>query len=158
MICGDDLCPMVQKLTSRHFRQNVCWQGSTFDVVSNRSKHTEHSSRSLSVCSSIANRSNDSTIAYLCAYIEIGITGVCKIFAANIAFCHRLDCLYLYSSSLNNQFPKYYCNCKYEWIAEHRILFCFQYMCFSTIISLLWSVFVLVLCQLLTEFLSIRLT
>lgn len=31
------------KLTSKHFLQNVCWQGSTFDDVSSRSRHTEHS-------------------------------------------------------------------------------------------------------------------
>lgn len=51
-------------LTSRHFRQNVCWHGSTFDVVSKRSRHTEHSSKSLSVRSSIAaNSSSRSTTA-----------------------------------------------------------------------------------------------
>lgn len=40
--------------TSKHFRQNVCWHGSTRDVVSSRSRHTEHSSKSFSVFTSIA--------------------------------------------------------------------------------------------------------
>ena len=39
--------------TSRHFRQKVCWQGSTFEEESNRSRQTEHSSRSFSNRSSM---------------------------------------------------------------------------------------------------------
>lgn len=43
----------VFSLTSKHFRQNVCWHGRTFDVVFSRSKHTEHSNKSFNVCSSM---------------------------------------------------------------------------------------------------------
>lgn len=41
------------KMFSRQRRQKVCWQGNTLAVVSSRSKHTEHSSRSRSDDSSI---------------------------------------------------------------------------------------------------------
>lgn len=42
-----------QTMFSRQRRQKVCWQGNTLAVVSSRSKHTEHSSRSRSDDSSI---------------------------------------------------------------------------------------------------------
>lgn len=48
-------------------RQNVCWHGSTFDVVSKRSKHTEHSNKSFNVRSSMALRySLYSSLNYYC--------------------------------------------------------------------------------------------
>lgn len=45
----------VCTISSKHFLQNVCWQGSTLLYVSNRSKQTEHSSKSFRVHSSIIN-------------------------------------------------------------------------------------------------------
>lgn len=44
---------ITMQITSKHFRQNVCWQGSTFDELPSISKQMEHSSRSFSVRSSI---------------------------------------------------------------------------------------------------------
>lgn len=43
----------VWTISSKHFLQNVCWQGRTLLDVSNLSKHTEHSNRSFKVHSSI---------------------------------------------------------------------------------------------------------
>ena len=44
---------LVETISSRQRRQNVCWHGSTLLLASNRSKHTEHSSSSFSVRSSM---------------------------------------------------------------------------------------------------------
>lgn len=49
----NSLC--VLTISSRHFRQKVCWQGRTLLDVSRRSRHTEHSKRSFNIHSSIFN-------------------------------------------------------------------------------------------------------
>jgi hypothetical protein len=43
-------------ISSKHFLQNVCWQGRTLLEMSNRSRHTEHSSRSFNIHSSMVIR------------------------------------------------------------------------------------------------------
>lgn len=70
---------LLLSLTSKHFRQNVCWQGSTFDVVSNRSRHTEHSSKSLSVCSSIASTTTTDEEGKVCAVFEFLCTAAAAV-------------------------------------------------------------------------------
>lgn len=45
--------PWDDTMTSKHFRQNVCWHGSTLEFRFNLSKHTEHSNKSFNVRSSI---------------------------------------------------------------------------------------------------------
>lgn len=56
---------------SRQRRQKVCWQGNTLAVVSSRSKHTEHSSRSRSDDSSILTCDNVADFRqFLLVYIQ----------------------------------------------------------------------------------------